>query len=154
MTREIPLTQDKVALVSDHRYEYLSQFNWYAARYKNTFYAQRRSGKTTLKMHREILKPPDGFDADHRDGDGLNNQDENLRVCTRAENGHNRRKDRDNTSGYKGVSWHKGQEKWNASIRVNGKGIHIGSFDDKELAARAYDRAALELHGEYAKTNF
>jgi len=105
-------------------------------------------------MHRVILDAPMNMLVDHINGNGLDNRRENLRICTNTENLRNRGKDRDNTSGYKGVVIKKGEKKFRAQIRVNQKTIHLGSFSTPEEAARAYDDAAREYFGEFAWTNF
>ena len=92
--------------------------------------------------------------TDHINGDGLDNRKQNLRTCTHTENMRNRGKSKNNTSGFKGVSWHKRGKTWDAKIAHNKKLMHIGSFKDKEVAAKAYDRKAIELHGKFAKLNF
>jgi hypothetical protein len=104
-------------------------------------------------MGRAILNAPAGMIVDHRDGDGLNNQRENLRLCTHSQNMQNRRLQRNNRSGYKGVYWIKAQGVWAARITVNRVPINLGRFDTAEQAARAYDEAALKYHGEFARLN-
>jgi hypothetical protein len=159
--KEIPLTQGKVALVDDADYEYLMQWKWYFCKKKDgTGYARRKvysriSAKTyrwkSYWMHREIMKTPEGMDTDHRDGNKLNNQKYNLRICTNSQNQSNKRTQRNNTSTFKGV-WKSGN-KWTASINVRKKRIHLGSYIDKSEAAKAYNAAALEHHGEFARLN-
>lgn len=156
--KEIKLTQGKVALVDDEDFEYLNQWKWHACRDKVTWYAghafKQPSGRFKTKtMHRFILNPLPIFEVDHIDGNGLNNQRENLRVATRSENNRNCSKRRTNTSGYKGVTWHKRDKEWRAQIGFNKKKIAIGSFDSKVGAARAYNEAALRYFGEFAKLN-
>lgn len=90
---------------------------------------------------------------DHEDRNPLNNHKNNLRFCTYSENSRNRGKPTTNTSGYKGVSWFKRDKKWKAQIMVEGKGFCLGSFKNKIDAARAYNRAALKYHGEFACLN-
>lgn len=90
-------------------------------------------------------------DIDHINQDGLDNRFENLREATRAQNRCNVGKTIKNTSGWKGVSWHRAQEKWVARIGVGKKRISLGYFEDIREAAEAYIFAALELHGEYAR---
>lgn len=151
MTREIHLTQGKIALVDDDDYEPLSRFKWSACKNRNTYYARREGAttdgrRTTFYMHREILGKVHLID--HRDGNGLNNTRENLRAATVGKNGQNRRQQRNNTSGFKGVC--RCGSKWRAQITADGKWYHLGLFESPELAACAYNTAAQELHGEFA----
>ena len=155
---EIGLTQDRVALVDDEDFEYLNQFRWCALKVKNTFYAVRNSvganGKRmTVLMHRIINETPDGLEVDHIDSNGLNNQKNNLRNCTHAQNLRNQKKNKNNTSGFKGVFWKKDKKKWQASLRVNNKDLHVGYYKDKINAAYAYNDAAIKYYGEFAKIN-
>lgn len=152
--KEIKLTQGKVALVDDADYEELSKHNWCANKGRITFYAGRgvkiKGKHVTIPMHRVIMKTPKGMDTDHIDGNGLNNQRENLRICTHAENSINRGKCKSNTSGYKGVSWHGGGKKWLSKIRVKRKQINLGIFLTKEEAYKAYCEGAKKYHGEFS----
>lgn len=157
--KEIELTQGRVAQVSDHRFEYLNQWKWYAHQdKKGHWYAMRNTGKRPFKsivyMHREIAGVTDPMiEVDHWDGDGLNNTDDNLRVCTKSQNMCNRGKTTKNTSGFKGVSWNKLRKKFSAQIRVSGKKIHLGLFVNPSDAASAYDIAAEKYHGKFSKIN-
>lgn len=156
--REIPLTQGKVALVDDEDYELLSAHKWYAQRdHKwDRWYALRHSRRegtrTIVRMHREILglSPGDGMETDHRNGDGLDNRRDNLRVATHAQNGANRKPNRNSHSGVKGVCWHKRCGRWCARIRVGGAVVHLGYFATKEQAAEAYQHAAEQHFGDFA----
>jgi len=89
---------------------------------------------------------------DHVDGDPSNNRIENLREATHTENAWNRGAQENNTSGYKGVYWHKHKQKWVARIYKNRKQHHLGYFTCPKEAHAAYCKAAKELHGEYANT--
>lgn len=152
----IELTRGKVAIVDDKHYEYLNQFKWRALKDNNTWYAGRSdSDKNIIRMHREIMGVTDSkIIVDHADGDGLNNLEENLRICTHGQNMANRRKQINNTSGYRGVYWEKNDKKWRASVKVNGVTKNLGNYDDIEEAARARDEAAKIYYGEFARLNF
>lgn len=92
---------------------------------------------------------------DHINCDKLDNRFCNLRQATNAENIRNSRKPSTNTSGLKGVSWHKPNNKWRVQISANGSKRHLGYFDEDKLdeAAAAYERAAKALHGEFARVS-
>jgi hypothetical protein len=155
--RIIPLTQNKNALVSTHRYDELALWTWcvYKCKANNSYYAVRggKKGETkTVPMHIHIMGRL-GCEIDHINGDSLDNRDENLRPATESQNLANRGKQRNNTSGYKGVA-RNNKTDWMASIQFHGKHLFIGNFKDKIPAARAYDRKAIELFGEFAYTNF
>ena len=105
-------------------------------------------------MHRVIMTPPDQMFVDHIDHNGLNNTRSNLRLCTLAQNNCNSTSRRTSTSKYKGVSWKKVSKKWAASTQSMGKIYHLGYFTDEIAAARAYDKKAAELHGQFACLNF
>lgn len=147
--REIPLTRSLVALVDDEDYESLSAYKWHARKDGYRFYAARSHGGSTILMHRVLLGAPAGMAADHLSGDGLDNRRANLRLATHAQNIHNRGANKNNTSGYKGVSLNRGR--WAAHINVNGKRKHLGSFSYPQEAHAAYCSAAEKLHGEFAR---
>lgn len=91
---------------------------------------------------------------DHKDRVKLNNTRSNLRFYVyQAENTYNQSIRSDNTSGYKGVTWHKQSNRWRVQIQKNGKKIHIGMTDSLEEAALMYNKKAVELFGEYAFQN-
>lgn len=155
--KEIPLTQNKFALVDIKDFDYLNQFKWCTHKQRNTYYAVRsikKNGKKALLlMHREILKPPKGMCTDHINGDGLDNRRGNLRICSNSQNLMNRGKQKNNASGFKGVWWQKIERKWQAQIQVNKKVISLGYYPTKECAAIAYNEAATKYHGEFARLN-
>jgi hypothetical protein len=158
--KTILLTRGLLAQVDADDYERVSQFKWYAKAGKQGkwYAASDRPGKAhEQKLHRFILNAPPDIQVDHRDGDGLNCQRANLRLCTNAENQWNSGKKGDNRSGYKGVSFESGttcKRKWRACIKVNSRNISIGRFETAIEAAHAYDAKARELHGEFGFLNF
>ena len=154
--KKIKLSQNKYALVDDIDFNYLNQYKWSAVKNSKTFYAVRNSydrngKKTMIKMHREIMQTPRGMETDHMDENGLNNQRNNLRICTHAENSRNILIRKDNKYGIKGVYWSKRDKIWYSRIQVNGKQIHLGSFRSKENAYTKYCEASKIYHGEFSK---
>ena len=154
MTVEVPLTRGYVALVDDEDAERVMVHSWRVVPNKptppNTLYAG--TGLNTLLMHRLILGLAKGQMADHRDGNGLNNCKANLRICSVSQNMRNRSSR--NSTGFKGVAYVSHTAKFKARIHLPGKCIHLGCFQTAEDAARAYDFAAIRLHGEFARLNF
>lgn len=158
-TKEIPLSQGKVAIVDATDYEWLSQWKWHAQERQGRWYAVRTprlpSGKkTTIRMHREILGISDCKTViDHKDHDGLNNTRENIRVTSGSQNQQNTRLRTDNTTGFKGVYFVANRGRWEAHIHINKRRVGLGFFKTPEEAAKAYDKAAREHFGEFAHTN-
>lgn len=168
-TIEIALTKGQVAVVSNEDAD-LAKVSWYVlfapnyaggGRYLAVRCIRRTGGRTRrVLMHRIILarmlgRPLTRRDmVDHADGNPLNNQRSNLRLASWAENGFNRSRQANGTSGYKGVTWFKRRQKWQALIQCRGKRHFLGYYDTAEEAAHAYDAAARELHGEFARFNF
>lgn len=161
---EIPLSHNQVTIIDDIDAE-LVGLKWYAAfapNYGNggKFIVVRnirtsRSQSSEL-MHRAVLsrmlerKLLTSEQVDHINGDPLDNRRSNLRLATHAENQRNKGRYSNNTSGYKGVSWAKKENKWQAQISFNGKVKYLGYFATAEDAYESYCKAAKELHGEYA----
>src|SRR5207253_3852593 len=100
-----------------------------------------------------ILQAPPSQEVDHRNGDGLDNRRENLRLVAHAQNCRNQRL-RPHSSRFKGVTFNRELGRWHAAIMVDYRRIHLGTFDSEEEAALAYDEASRELHGEYGRPNF
>ena len=155
--KEIQLSQGKVAIVDDEDYDYLIHKRWHCnlmnGKYYSRSYQLINDRYSIISMHRFIMKPAKGVFVDHINGDGLDNRKCNLRLCSIAENNCNRLKNKNNTSGYKGVIWHKMANKWQAYIKYQNKKIYIGLFYNIEDAAIAYNRAALKYHGNFANLN-
>ena len=92
-------------------------------------------------------------EIDHKNNIGNDNRWCNLREATRGQNNYNSSLYSNNSSGYKGVSWHIREKRWRAYIRIHTKRINIGSYNIKEEAALAYNKAAIKHFGDYAKLN-
>jgi hypothetical protein len=135
--------------VDDEDFEELNQYKWCAHKDYGTFYAMRHvpgDHRKMILMHRQILgNIPDGYEVDHLDGNGLNNQRANLRIVSRRQNGQNRHHQK--TSKFPGVYWHKCRQKWHAQIRINGKVKYLGLYETENDAFEAY-RAVVNTLGE------
>lgn len=149
-TKKYPLA---FAIVDEDDWEFLSCWTWSL---DGRGYPRRndpsQKGKSIL-MHRQIMRVFDSGRVrivDHINGNPLDNRKVNLRVCTSAENSRNSKRKKASKSGYKGVTWHKRDRKWEARICVNGKNTFIGNFDSAESAHEAYCKKAVEMHGDFA----
>lgn len=152
----IELTNGKLAIVDDADYPFLSAYKWcaYISHRKRIWYASSSiKGKTTI-MSRFIMGYPKGLTVDHINGNGLDNRRCNLRLATQSQNAKNRRKNYNSRSLYKGVTFHTQRNRWLARIQNNKRKVSLGLYGSQEEAARAYDAAAKELHGDFAKLNF
>lgn len=141
-------------MVDDSDFEWLSQYGWSLS---TKGYVRRRENQSDgssiqLLMHRFVLGIPYGDPriVDHANGIKTDNRRSNLRICTKAQNGYNQKEQRNNTSGFKGVTFHKVTGRFMAQIRSDGKKKYLGTFDTAQEAHDAYCVAALELHGEFA----
>lgn len=149
----IYLTRGFSCIVDDSDYGELSRYRWhYSNGYARRCIKNGGRGKA-LKMHRQIIKVPSGYQIDHINHNKLDNRRENLRICTAGENQRNRLITTSNRSGYKGVCWSKDSHKWQAQIKVNRKMTYLGMFSDVKDAAIAYNQAAIRLHGDFAVLN-
>lgn len=156
--REIPLTQGQTAIVDEIDYERVSQFRWYAAKDRHGFRAARQlprsNGKRSIEyLHNLILRPADGLQVDHINRNPLDNRRSNLRLVTIQQNACNR-KYKKYRHGYKGICWFAPAKKFQAQITANGKHRFLGYYATAIEAAKAYDAAARELHGNFAALNF
>lgn len=151
--KTIPLPGGRAAQVDDCDFDRISRHAWHVA---HNGYAIRRvrredGSKFMVFMHREVF----GWvarDVDHRDGNKLNCTRDNLRAASRMQNCGNQRM-RGGSSSFKGVCWAKSLGKWVAYIRRNKRRQHLGVFTDERAAAAAYNAAALNHFGEFARIN-
>lgn len=156
--KTIPLTQGQFALVDDEDFEWLNKWKWYAHKDCYGYYAERKchcldKKQHTIVMSRQIMSCPQTMLVDHKNHNTLDNQKVNLRICTKSENNHNCNKPKNNTSGYKGVSWDKNTKKWEVNIKSNGNQRYLGRFSNKIRAAKLYNKTAKELFGDFVMPN-
>lgn len=145
----------KLVIVDDDDYKIIGKLSWYLDRYGYACRIDPRQRKN-VSMARFINKTPKGMICDHKNHNTLDNRKENLRNCSPLESTVNCRKRnvKNKTSEYKGVSWFKKSKKWRLRLKIGGKDINIGYFNNEHHAALFYDLWAKDLFGEYACTNF
>jgi hypothetical protein len=176
--KKILLTQGKEAIVSEEDFSKLNQFRWCAHKGpSNKYYAvtdlninhqyagkarvvtkkyKKLNGETVeykrkkVFMHWMIIADSKN-ETDHINGNSLDNRRENLRLVTHNQNLMNKKKYKNNTSGFKGV--YRCRDKWRAAISIGGKRTHIGSFSKIEDAVKTYNKMAVKVFGEYARLN-
>lgn len=158
---EIKLTNsDKLAIVDDSSAYRIRKFGeWRLDTQENTEYATH--GHFSIKMHHVVLSMQDlvfnNFEIHHKNGNGLDNRKENLEVLTRQQHLLTRDKQKNNTTGFKGVAYKaskKGEiKKYVAQVTINGKRTHLGYFETAVEAAQAYNEAAVKHYGPNALLN-
>lgn len=155
MVREIPLTQGHVALVDDDDFPFVNQFKWSVVKTGKHIYARRAvivdGDWHAIPMHRVIAAAPTGVEVDHWNGNGLDNQRENLRCCSNRQNKAN---SKGHGKSFKGVSQNRSSHCYAASITISGAPIHLGTYDSAAAAARVFDAAAKRFYGEFSLGNF
>jgi AP2 domain-containing protein len=164
--RAVPLygarARGRVAWVSERRYDLVMAHRWnvqefrrpgggISGPYASTNIRLADGRRVKILMHVLIMGR---VGIDHRNGYGLDNTDPNLREATGGQNQQNQGLRAKVSSRYKGVYWHKQRQTWRAEISADGTRHRLGSFAVEEDAGRAYDEAARELHGEFARLNF
>ncbi len=156
------------AFVDDDDFDKVNEIKWWLSVGRSgTKYARTRVNKEDISMHVMIMGKGDKPMIDHKDGNGLNNQKENLRFCTNSENQKNKKSK--GLSKYLGVCpittrkkyYRKKTNEWvvhewfsfHVHININGKSTHVGAFKNEIDAAKAYNKAALLHHKEFANLN-
>jgi hypothetical protein len=109
-------------------------------------------GRKRAFFHNLVMHTPDGYVVDHINGDKLDCRKQNLRICFSAENARNRKLNKNNTSGFKGVS-RVSKNRWRASLRINGSDIRGSLYSDPAMAAKEYDLMSRAWHGEFGRVN-
>lgn len=147
--RTFQIDEDDLPLVQQYRWR-----GWKI--HKTVYIATELVGGKRLYLHRLLMNPQDGLEVDHINGDARDNRRSNLRVCTHSQNVSNQRtQKRGKYSRYKGVTKFPRNTKrpWIAQAKVMGKHIFLGYYKTQIEAARAYNKAAPRLFGEFARLN-
>lgn len=152
----INLIHGKSTMVDDEDYELLTTQRCKVilrSSITGTYHAQFKG----VRLHRYLmnLTKDDKCLVDHIDGNPLNNQKSNLRICNNSENSRNSKKAKNNTSGYKGVFFENDNKKkrYKVCISINNKRKHVGRYETANEAAIAYNDAAIKYYGEFARLN-
>jgi len=156
--KTIPLTKGFVTIVDEGDYDLLAKWKWhyhngYAARVQYLGGGKKNEKKKKVYMHRFIMNAEYGIQVDHINHDELDNRRCNLRLCSQSQNNWNQKPRKNGSSKYKGVHWAKRDKRWITQIRTNGEYQCLGYFIDEIEAAKAYNEAAIKLHGEFARLN-
>lgn len=148
-------------IVDEDRYNELKMFRWKPGK---DGYAQAKSKRVWIKMHRIVIGAKEGEIVDHINGNVKDNRYENLRIVDHYQNSANRRRVEGGTSQYKGVYRYTQKVKkenmiyeytyWWAKLKKEGKVVYRQRFNTEFEAAKAYDEQAIKWHGEYARLNF
>lgn len=150
--KKLRLSNGSVTLLDNEDFELVKNMIWHEA---TNGYAVNTSTKfTTIYLHRLVTKAIKGDITDHINGNKLDNRKKNLRLCGTEGNARNRGKGKGLTSSvFKGVSWHPTQKQWRARVKIDGSEVMIGFFSNERSAARAYNKLASKLFGEFARLN-
>ncbi len=151
---EIALSNGGVTLVDEEDYEKVKHLTWFLSNKGYAVASTHENGQiVNFYLHRLIVGAEKGDQTDHIDGNRLNNVRANLRRCTPTQNNMNLAKRSGCRSLFKGVTWSKQKSKWHARIKLQGKAKHLGFYVDEAAAAKAYNAAATQLFGEFARLN-
>ena len=137
-------------IIDDEDFERVSAINWRLI--SNVYFGigKRINGKyKIIRLHRFIIDAPEGYEVDHVNCNTLDNRKTNLRLCTRTQNSRNRLKNKNNSSGYKGVT--RDRNRWRAMIIAENKRVVLGIYETKEEAYKAYCEASKKFHGEFGR---
>lgn len=145
----IPLSNGSTAVCDEDRFAAVSKYSW---RLDRNGYPCAKIKDFTIRLHSFLYK--NQGQIDHVNGSKVDNRSCNLRFVNHCQNRVNVGKKKNTKNKFKGITFNKRKNKWQAQIGHNYKNITIGSFDSQEDAAKAYDKKAQELYGEYARLNF
>ncbi|WP_169426548.1 AP2/ERF family transcription factor [Curvibacter lanceolatus] len=141
--------------IDEDIFQEICKFTWRVSKDGYIFRKTTIGGKKgrNLMLHRVVLRQSDPTKlVDHIDGNKLNNLRSNLRIASKGENTCNQMKTSNTSSQFKGVTLLK-KNKWRAQIQINKKRFYLGEHDNEHDAAHAYNKAAIRLHGDFARLN-
>ncbi len=154
----VPLTKGYEAIIDAADVPVVAGYVWHAREkrrkdggVRSVHAGAKPDGSNYVHMHRLLCRADPALEVDHRDGNGLNNRRDNLRVATTSQNQMNAAVRSDNSTGVKGVYWDEPRKKFGAQIWARGKKLSIGRFETLEAAASAVASTRKELHGEFAR---
>ncbi len=145
--------EGKFALVDDEDFDRYSGRSWYVTTGQWPYAVSSNGHARLIYLHKIIVDAYPHQRVDHINGDTFDNRRDNLRLCSNAENCRNQSRRSDCMSGFKGVSWQADRKSWRCQIMMDYQKINLGNYSDREEAAYVYDQAALQLFGEFARTN-
>jgi hypothetical protein len=144
---------NQVVLIDDEDAALISRLSIGLSKSPHTFYVWYSKGPERGAIHRLIMGKPKGMLVDHKNGNGLDNRKQNLRVSTRQQNAFNRHAHISKITKFKGIKWSTTRKMWSAQITVSGKNTHGGEFFCEVNAAIAYNELAKKHHGDFCKLN-
>lgn len=153
---EIYLREDFTLIIDDEHESFIRSFNLSVSGSGDYAYCMVSRGGYVGSLHRLISQAGKGTFVDHKNRNTRDNRLENLRICSRSQNGGNRRLNKDATLGFKGIERDTGNRRvsqYRACVKVNGVKHRSGFLATAEEAAREYDRMATYFYGEFACTN-
>ncbi len=150
-TITLPLTKGYVTVIDKADAALVAGRSWYVNDGGDKPYVRGWDNGRQIALHRLLMQPGE-LVVDHIDGNPLNNRRSNLRVCTQAENARNKICKPKGSSRFKGVHLTPSGS-WRAQVRIGDKRVNLGNYTTEKAAARAYDKGAIEAHGEFAMTN-
>lgn len=154
----IQLNLGKSIIIDDEDYNRVIKYKWFAVWIKSSknWYVSRNIFKndkwTAESLHRFIMNAKSGQIVDHKNRNTFDNRKENLRFATKSQNNANRKTSKTYTK-YLGVFYREDRNKWRAILRYKTKAHNLGHFNTPEEAALAYNKKAIEIHGEFANLN-
>lgn len=150
----IMMAKGRRVMVDDTDYDWLNQWRWrLVAGYACRMRLKGEDSSSHIYMHRMIMDAPKGTEVDHINHDELDNTRQNLRIASHQENAWNRDKQKNNTSGYNGVTWVKKAQRWRAAVAQDGKSIYLGQYKDIKEAVKARDAFVMEHRSGFAVLN-